>query len=91
MRSVGDGNEGALVWGLEVKGRVGRRWRRGAMSDHSRENKMLGENTHTHMEIDECVHSNDQSSNKAHMRLFLLRPYVIVLIKIFSLTLLKYI
>ena len=49
------------------------------------------EKTHTHMEIDECVHSNYQSSNKAHMRLFLLRPYVIVLIKIFSLTLLKYI
>ena len=43
------------------------------------------------MEIDECVHSNYQISNKAHMRLFLLHPYVIVLIKIFSLTLLKYI
>lgn len=42
------GNEGALVWGVRVKGRAGRRWRRGPRSDHSRENKMLGENTHTH-------------------------------------------
>ena len=44
----GMGNEGALVWGVRVKGRVDRRWRRGARSDQSRENKMLGEHTHTH-------------------------------------------
>ena len=79
----GTGNEGAPVWGVRVKGRVGRRWRRGARSDQSMENKMLGENTHTHTEIGECVHSNFQSSNKAHMQLFFLYPHIIALIKFF--------
>ena len=62
------GNEGALVWGVRVKGRAGRRWR-GPRSDRSRENKMLGEtHTHTHTHARTHAHTHARTHARTHTR-----------------------